>query len=55
MDPICVMYLYSKEFMSLSTTWNVAITKLYGLPVQTHRKYLMHISQQHHVDHVLKC
>ncbi len=41
--------------MSLCTIWNVAIRKLYGLPVQTLCRYLMHISQQHHVDHVLKC
>ncbi len=47
--------LYSKEFMSLCTTWNVTIRKLYGLPVQTHCRYLMHISQQNHVDHALKC
>ncbi len=47
--------LYSKELMSLCTTWNVGIRKLYGLPVQTHCRYLMHTSQQNHVDHVLKC
>ncbi len=41
--------------MSLCKTWNVAIRKLYGLPVQTHCRYLIHISQQNHVDHVLKC
>ncbi len=40
--------------MYLCKTWNVTIRKLYGLPVQTHCKYLMHISQQNHVDHVLK-
>ncbi len=37
--------------MALCTTWNVTIRKLYGLPVQTHCRYLM----QNHVDHVLKC
>ncbi len=41
--------------MSLCTTWNVTIRKLYGVPVQTHCRYLMHICQQNHVDHVLKC
>ncbi len=41
--------------MSLCKTWNVAIGNLYGLPVQTHCRYVMHISQQNHVDHVLKC
>ncbi len=41
--------------MYLCTTWNVAIRKLYCLPVQTHCRYLMHISQQNHLDHVLKC
>ncbi len=39
--------------MSLCKTWNVAIRKLNGLPVQTHCKYLMYISQQNHVDHEL--
>ncbi len=38
--------------MSLCTAWNVSIRKLYGLPVQTHCRYLMHISQQN-VDHEL--
>ncbi len=48
MDPICGIYI-AKEFMSLCTTWNVAIRKLYGLPVQSHCRYLMHISQQNHL------
>ncbi len=49
------MGFIQQEFMSLCTTWNVAIRKLYGLPVQTHCRYLMHISQRNHVDHVHKC
>ncbi len=30
---------YSKEFMYLCTIWNVALRKLYGLPVKTHCRF----------------
>ncbi len=39
--------------MYLCTTWNVAIGKLYGHPAQTHCRYLIHVRQQNHVDHIL--
>ena len=47
--------LYSKEFVSLCKTWNVAIRKIYGLPFQTHCRFLTHICQQSHVNHIIKC
>ncbi len=48
MDLICGIY-------TARNLWNVAKRKLYSLPVQTHYRYLMHISQQNHIDNVLKC
>ncbi len=46
--------LYSKEFMSLGKTWNVAIRKVYNVPFQTHCRFLQHVSQLKHVTHMLK-
>ncbi len=45
---------YSKEFMSLGKTWNVAIAKVYNVPFQTHCRFLQHVSQLNHVTHMLK-
>ncbi len=45
--------LYSKQFMSLGKTWNVAIRKVYNVPFQTYCRFL-HVSQLNHVTHMLK-
>jgi len=47
--------LYSKEFLSLCKTWNIAIRRIYGLHPHTHCRFLSHVCQQNHVSHALKC
>ncbi len=46
--------LYSKEFMSLGKTWNVAIRKVSNVAFETHSRFVQHVSQLNHVTHMLK-
>ncbi len=40
--------------MSLGKAWNVVIRKVYNVPLQTHCRFLQHVSQLIHVIHILK-
>ncbi len=40
--------------MYLRKTWNVAIRKVYNVPFQTYCRFLQHVSQLNHVNHMIK-
>jgi len=45
--------LFCANTVKLYTSWNTAIRILFGLPRQTHRYYIEHISEQIHFKNML--
>ncbi len=46
---------YTKEFSSVCKTWNVAIRRIFNLPLQTHCRIVYKLCPFKHVEHSLKC
>ncbi len=46
--------LYSKEFLSLGKTWNVAMRKVFNVPFLTHCRFLPHVLPLNHLTQMLK-